>query len=190
MPNNIDVANDFYHDSVDLLDKYKACYFNEKIDFQAVKSKRMKCFIDLRMAVESALKSYAAYYLHSGLHGEQLVRRIERYKHHVEKIYVECAEYLPIDQQNLCKNYCLQLKELPVGLRYRLDGMDFLNARKRLYYQTIGNECWLHGLEMLVDALVKTIGQTLSAHSQIIDGSSLTFDDIFSQSYSKYAGKN
>ena len=190
MPNNIDVSNDFYHDSLDLLDKYKACYFNEVIDFQSVKSKRMKCFIDLRMAIESALKSYAAYYLHSDLNGKKLVKKIERYKHHVENIYVKCAEHLPTDQQEICKGYCLQLKELPVGLRYRLDGMDFLYAREELYYQTIGNESWLDGFEKLVDVLVKNIGQILSTHSNVVDGSSLTFDELFSQPYNKYAEQN
>lgn len=190
MPNNIDVSNDFYHDSLDLLAKYKACYFNEVIDFQSVKSKRMKCFIDLRMAIESALKSYAAYYLHSDVKGKKLVKKIEGYKHYVENIYVKCAEHLPTDQQEICKDYCLQLKELPIGLRYRLDGMDFLYAREELYYQTIGNESWLDGLEKLVDVLVKNIGQTLSTHFEVIDGSSLTFDELFSQSYNKYAEQN
>lgn len=187
MPNNIDVSNDFYHDSLDLFDKYKACYFNEAINFQSVKSKRMKCFIDLRMAVESVLKSYAAYYLHADLNGKKLVKRIERYKHFVEKIYNNCAEHLPTAQQETCKNYCLQLKDLPVGLRYRLDCMDFLYAQEKLYYQTIGNESWLDGLEKLVDVLIKDIGHTLSTHSQVIDGSSLNFDEVFSQPYNKYA---
>ena len=190
MPNNIDVSNNFYNDSLDLLHKYKACYFNEAIDFQSVKSKRMKCFIDLRMAIESALKSYAAYHLHSDLNGKKLVKRIERYKHHVEKIYIRCAEYLPTDQKEICQGYCLQLKELPVGLRYRLDGMDFLYAQEKLYYQTIGNESWLVGLEKLVNALIEDIGQTLSSHSQVIDGSSLTFEELFLQPYNKYTQQN
>lgn len=56
---NVEVANDFFHDSLDFLHRYRLT-----VDaFYAIKSKRLKLFLDLRMAAECVLKAVAAYYL-------------------------------------------------------------------------------------------------------------------------------
>ena len=52
-PTHIEVADHFYHDSIDLLKRYEHCIESEFPDFSSLKSRRMKCFIDLRMSMES-----------------------------------------------------------------------------------------------------------------------------------------
>ena len=48
---NIEVANDFFHDCLDFLHRYRLT----GDAFYAIKSKRLKLFLDLRMAAECVL---------------------------------------------------------------------------------------------------------------------------------------
>lgn len=187
-PNHIEVANHFYHDSVDFIQRYKVCDASEFPSFYSKKSKRMKQFIDLRMSIESALKGIASYKLHSDMAGEKLVKKIEGYKHHINK-------FLPGAEKSLGEAYtkemaaiCSQLSDLPVGLRYRLDAMDFHRNKESLYYDTIGCDLWMARLLSVCETLSKYLGVELSKESRII-GSGELMDEIRAPRYEKYSPK-
>ena len=187
-PTHIEVANHFYHDSVDLLKRYEHCIESEFPDFSSLKSRRMKCFIDLRMAMESALKSVASYYCHSNLKGEKLIRKVEGYRHHMDKLKPAAQPYLPAEIVERVSSVCDQLQSLPVGLRYRLDVMDFISNREDEYYNTIGSDTWMSSTARTVWGVSKFIGKELNKESRIIDVDEL-MEEFFQPRYEKYAIK-
>jgi len=188
-PSHIEVADHFYNDSLDLLNRFNYLFNGDSIMFSSIKSRRMKCYVDLRMAMESILKAYTVYYCHADLSGEKLVRQVESYRHHVEKIIAICMEHLPSDELKPCEIFCDKLKDLPVGLRYRLDVMDFINSNESLYYSTIGNDSWIDTLYENIKNLAQYLGVVLSKESKIVSGEELW--EIFKQpKYQKYKKKD
>lgn len=187
-PTHIEVADHFYHDSVDLLKRYEYCFQSEFPDFTSIKSRRMKCFIDLRMAMESALKSIVSYYCHNNLQGKKLVQKVESYRHHMDKLKPKALPHLPEKLVDCVSSVCDQLQSLPVGLRYRLDVMDFISNREEEYYKTIGNDIWMDSTVATIWAVSKFIGEELSKESRII-GIDELMDEFFEARYEKYVAK-
>jgi len=125
------------------------------------------------MAMESVLKAYAAYYCHSDICGRKLVQKIENYSHHIDKILKKCSDYLPHENKQECEKLCDELVKLPVGLRYRLDVMDFMDTNEDLYYSTIGSDDWMFSLKDHIVRITKHIGNELSKESRIVSGEEL-----------------
>jgi hypothetical protein len=189
-PSHLDVADHFYHDSCDLLSRFEFSFNSESISFYSVKSRRMKCFVDLRMAMESALKAYTAYYCHSDISGKELVCKIESYRHHLNKLIDKCIKYLPDSEQKECEKLCSQLTELPVGLRYKLDVMDFIDAREKEYYATVGNDNWMGHLKDSINRITTYIGKELAKESRVISGGEIPLEELMGPAYNKYSKKN
>ena len=187
-PTHIEVADHFYHDSVDLLKRYEHCIESEFPDFSSLKSRRMKCFIDLRMAMESALKSVISYYVHNNLQGKKLVNKVESYKHDMCNLKRAALPHLPEEIVESVSSVCDQLHSLPVGLRYRLDVMDFICNREEEYYDTIGNDTWMDSTAGTVWGVSKFIGNELNKESRIIKVDEL-MEEFFQPRYEKYAIK-
>ena len=187
-PTHIEVADHFYHDSIDLLKRYEHCIESEFPDFSSLKSRRMKCFIDLRMAMESALKSVVSYYCHSNLQGKKLVQKVENYRHHMDKLKPAALPHLPEEVVESVSSVCDQLQSLPVGLRYRLDVMDFISNREEEYYNTIGSDTWMDSTAGTVWGVSKFIGKELNKESRII-GMDELMEEFFQPRYEKYAIK-
>lgn len=188
-PNYVEVADHFYNDSVDFLLRYRICIKSDEYRFDTPFSRRIKCFIDLRMAMESILKGYACYNVHSELSGKDLIRRIEKYSHHVNKLFSACQDCLPMSVKSKVGVYCEQLSKLPVGLRYKLDAADFKSNRTKKYNETIGDIAWLDNLAEIIDEITKLFGKELNKESRLVG-----LDDIISEmldpSYSKYQSKD
>ncbi|UBU50193.1 hypothetical protein LCW13_08100 [Cobetia amphilecti] len=83
---------------------------------------------------------------------------------------------------------CDQLQSLPVGLRYRLDVMDFISNREDEYYRTIGSDAWMSSTAGIVWAVSKYIGEELNKESRIIGVDEL-MEEFFQTRYEKYAIK-
>lgn len=187
-PTHIQVSDHFYHDAIDLLARYKVCEASEFPEFYSTKSRRMKCFIDLRMAMESALKSVVTYYCHSDTKGEKLVKKVENYRHHIEKLIAKAREHIPSDMRTSVEALANELHQLPVGLRYRLDVMDFKANNEALYYKTVGSDVWMNNSSKTIQAVADFIGKELSKESRILSGSDL-LKEFREPKYDKYAKK-
>jgi len=187
-PTHVEVADHFYHDSVDLLKRYEHCFNSESPDFSSIKSRRMKCFIDLRMAMESALKSVISYYCHSNIQGKKLVRKVENYRHHMEKLQSAASPHLPEEILEGVSSVCDQFQCLPVDLRYRLDVMDFISNREDEYYNTIGSDTWMDSTAGTVWNVSKFIGKKLNTESRILSGSEL-LEELCQPRYQKHTIK-
>ena len=185
-PTNIEVADHFYHDSVDLLLRFRCCHGSDVPDFTSLKSRRIKCFIDLRMAMESALKSVVAYFYHGNLEGEKLVKRVENYRHHIEKLRPKAVPYLPEgDISEKATDLCDEFSRLPVGLRYRLDVMDFIRNREEIYYSTIGCDEWLDSAATIIEKISEFIGGELSKESRCANASEM-WEEFQQPRFEKY----
>lgn len=191
-PNHVDVADHYYKDAVDFLNRFILCWNDERYDFQAVKSKRFKEFIDLRMALECALKSICSYKIHHAINGKELVDRMRRYSHYIERSASDISHLLGEDMSrwlNEIANLCDTT--LPVDIRYRFDAFDFRRNDEEIYYKTIGDDRWLITLYERTEELTKYIGSEISKESRIISGAELR-DLVIAEitAYSPYRSKS
>ena len=184
-PSHKEVSNHFWHDARDLLIRFKYCFDSEGPLFQTPRSRRMKCFIDLRMAMESILKSIVTYYAHDDLCGEKLVKEIENYRHHLHKLLPKALPHIPSDEQKTCEKFCEQLGLLPVGLRYRLDTVDFRDMHREFYYETIGGNLWMYKLYEHLNAVTEYIGKELGKGRTILTPAELK-EEVMAPRHNKY----
>jgi hypothetical protein len=179
------VASDYYHDANDFLQRYRLTVDN----FYATKSKRFKLFVDLRMAAECALKAYIVYHTCSELSREDIINKAGGYNHVIEKMQKDARPFLDESQFALLNKLFLDLHKLPVGLRYRLDGMDYREANEDFYYQTIGDDDWLDSLHIQLSKIANDIGKKLESHSRIVLSGELfeeLFEELLNPSFNKY----
>lgn len=175
------VASDYYHDAEDFLQRYRLTVDH----FYAIKSKRFKLFVDLRMAAECVLKSCIVYNTCKGIPRRDVVKKAEGYSHSIEKMRNDIEPFFDHFLFSSLNKYLIALNNLPVGLRYRLDGMDYREVNENFYYQTIGDDDWLDGLHQNLREISKDIGAKLSSHSRIVSISELK-DEILQPSFNKY----
>lgn len=173
-PTHVDVADHYYKDAVDFLHRFILCWESERYNFQAVKSKRFKAFIDLRMALECSLKSICSYKIHHELSGEELVGRMRKYSHFIARSAADIFELLSVDVAAWLKITAKLCDEnLPVDIRYRFDAFDFRSNDEELYYQTIGDDFWLITFYEKTKEFTSYIGGELSKESRVISSADL-----------------
>jgi hypothetical protein len=181
---NVEIANDFFHDAGDLLDRYRLTADH----FYAIKSKRMKLFLDLRMAAECILKAYAAYFLMVSVTRDEIIRRVEAYKHDIRRMSDDVKPMVDTEVWHSFEPFVDQLSALPVGLRYRLDGADFRRVNESFYYQTIGSDSWLDKLHDAIRVLNDSLNTLLVGHSRLLSAADL-LEVMEKPRHNKYAKK-
>ena len=180
---NIEAANDFLHDCLDFLHRYRLTVNA----FYAVRSKRWKLFIDLRMATECALKAVIALHLPAVTGREQVIRQVESYGHKIEKLADQTKPNMTENELEAISPFIKELEKLSVGLRYRLDGSDFFKLNEEIYYDTVGSDGWLDRLYDAVQLVAESIDEKLRDHSKIVSVADLEIDDLLTNTHNKYA---
>lgn len=160
---NIEIANNYYHDSQDCLHRYQLTYDS----LFEIKSQRFKIFIDLRMAAECVMKAYAVYFLPAETTREEVIDKARKYSHNINKLSGSIKEHLTEELWAKLEPFIQQLGKLPVGLRYRLDGSDFREINEDLYYKTVGSDDWLKSLHETLTAVAESLNVKLQSHSTI-----------------------
>lgn len=181
---NIEVANDFFHDAEDFLNRYSLTVEH----FYAIKSKRMKLFLDLRMGAECILKAYAAYFLMKDSPRGDVISRVESYRHKIPQMVNDVKSFIPVYEWQRFEPYVEQLSALPVSLRYRLDGADFRQMNENFYYATVGSDLWLDSLQDAIRELTKALNTHLVSHSRILSGADL-WEEFKRPQHNKYSKK-
>jgi hypothetical protein len=125
----------------------------------------------------------------AGLSRQEIVRTVESFRHDLSALadYLdagECAEGWP-----KLKPFIEKLNRLPVGLRYRLDGSDFRAVDEVLYYETIGCDPWMKGLENVLLEMRNALNETLVKHSGFVSVEDLRALFEGEPRYNKYANK-
>lgn len=177
---NVVVAQDFFTDCEDLLARFDRTFGT----FFSLKSRRFKCFNDLRSAYECILKGVVAYAQPRETDRKSLIQSVEKFGHRIsaleQAISQELADSLDIEHKGTV------LDQLPVGLRYTLDGFDFLEAQEPLYYASIGADTWVEEFRSYVGAVCAAFGSELSKHSGIVSLSDIPVEDILNPGFNKY----
>ncbi len=181
---NIEVANDFFHDAEDFLNRYSLTVEH----FYAIKSKRMKLFLDLRMGAECILKAYAAYFLMKDSPSGDVISRVKSYRHKIPQMVNDVKSFIPVEDWQRFEPYVEQLSALPVSLRYRLDGADFRQMNENFYYATVGSDLWLDSLQDAIRKLTKALDTHLISHSRILSGADL-WEEFKRPQHNKYSKK-
>ena len=178
---NIEVAQNFFVDCEDLLKRYD----KTSESFFAVKSRRLKCFNDLRSAYECALKCAIAYHQHPETERRRLIEQVERNGHRIEKLEEEVSRLVGLAVYSIEEKGAV-LTRLPVSLRYALDGFDFLAAQEPLYYETIGSDTWLDSFRVYIGRVLEALNATLSKHSGILSAADIPIEKVLDTEYNKY----
>ena len=182
VPPNIRVANDFFHDSLDFLHRYRITVEH----FFVIKSKRLKLFLDLRMAAECILKAYSAYFYMRELSRDKVIQEVENHRHKIGEmaaIVRPCVEPSIWERFN---QFVESLDCLPVGLRYQLDGADFRKVNENFYYETVGSDAWLDALHGATKLLADTLDKQLQTHSRVVSVSEI-MSELMAPQHNKYA---
>ena len=183
-PHSVEVADRFFTDADDLLSRYRLTFERD----YARKSRRLKCYIDLRLAVECLLKGTLAYHFDPGADRQQVIEYVQRWQHKLDRLFGECAEHLPESLASGLPSVIADMGSLPIGLRYALDAYDFIEAREAVYYKTVGSDGWMKRLEELVSEFRENLNAKLQTHSGII-GVEALFERILNPPYNKYRKK-
>lgn len=162
-PIYLEVSSHFLHDAIDFKIRYRYCIDSPL--FHDPKSRRTKCFVDLRMGIESALKAIVCYYAYNERKGKTLVNWIEKFGHNIGKMLRKLDGKIPAEVLEPFKDNLLKLDQLPVGLRYRFDTWSFKDNKEALYRDTIGCERWLENLYKALDELINHINSKLTSHN-------------------------
>ena len=145
----------------------------------------MKCFIDLRMSCECFLKAVQVYHEDSALDRKAAIKKVESYGHKVTELARDASIHLSPELWSKLEPYSEALEKLPVGLRYALDGYDFISAREDDYYASIGSDDWMDGFSSVLNLMKTELNEKLQGHSGIYGLTALK-DEVLNPPFNKY----
>jgi hypothetical protein len=170
-PMRLELAGYYADDAADFLRRYRVTFYSKDFDFQGVKSRRAKAYVDLRMALEATLKAAISLRSPFALSGKPLVDKVRSYSHRIDKLTRDALKGIRVDARYLTAMEKCDIA--PVDLRYQFDAMTFRTPDDRTYYETIGSDAWLETLERFIDIGVKRLKAALGRRSKIISGTVL-----------------
>lgn len=171
---NIRIAESFWRDSSDLLYRYEITRCN----FWNTKSRRTKLVMELRFAAECLYKSaialkFANQHETDPLEEIDLLKKIFKLGHDLPKLRSEAMEiFRDVDAPNLDESH--SLLNLPVDLRYLIDGDTYLYLLENHYYMSIGNDDWITSTYETILGGSKSIGEKLGSYSGIVHASEIS----------------
>ena len=167
-PMRLELAGNYADDAADFFHRYRVTFYSQEVDYQGVKSRRAKAYVDLRMALEALLKATLCLRSPYSLAGKPLVTKIRRYSHDIDQLRQDALKGLKLDdKQTKAISKC---NIAPVDLRYQFDAMNFRVPNDKNYYQTIGSSDWLKTIEDFVQVGLKKLRTALGRRSKIVTG--------------------
>jgi hypothetical protein len=170
-PDRLRLAHYYWEDARDYLKRYRVLFHNAEFDFQGIKSRRVKCYIDLRMALEAILKAGLCLKSKWSDGGEPLIKRIKGYSHNIGKLQAEALKGFKIDKAVL--DAIARCDTAEIVLRYQVEAAAFREGDDRDYYATIGSDKWLDTIEAFVGDAATQIGKRLNKFSKPVDARTL-----------------
>lgn len=167
-----ELAQSYFEDAADYLARYRALFYSQTMDHQGIKSRRVKCYIDLRLAVEATLKSAICYTASDEEDASKLLDRIVRFRHGITGLVGEAQGFFGLgDQDRAALEKCDVAK---IELRYQAEAIPFRTPDDRAYYDTIGNDPWLSKIEALVRQMMDSLNNELKKQSKPVSAKDLT----------------
>lgn len=172
-PTRNHVAGWFVIDACDYLARFRCSFYSDQVNFQDIKSRRLKAFIDLRLAIEAILKALIALRQPTGLAGKVLVRAVEKHGHKLSPAWSEVVKLWKFSKTSSMDSLIADCDQLPLGLRYTLDARDFLVNREEVYYRTVGSNKWIQRLEQTISRTCERLNQLLACRSRILSAADI-----------------
>jgi hypothetical protein len=186
-PTRNHVAGWFVTDAYDYLARFRCTFYSDRADFQGMKSRRLKAFVDLRLAIEAILKGFIALRQPTGSAGKVLVHAVEKHSHKLSPAWEEVVKLWRFSKMDPLNSLIADCDQLPLSLRYTLDARDFLESREELYYRTIGNDKWMHCLEQTISRASHRLNQILGRRSRVASAADIPLSLITGEGvYRKY----
>jgi hypothetical protein len=167
-PMRLELAGNYADDAADFFHRYRVTFYSEEVDYQGIKSRRAKAYVDLRMALEALLKATLCLRSSYTLAGKPLVTKIRRYSHDIDQLRKDALRGI-----ELSTGYATAISKCniaPVDLRYQFDAMDFRVPDDKNYYDTIGSSAWLKIIEEFVGVGLKRLRAALGRRSKVVPG--------------------
>jgi hypothetical protein len=167
-PMRLELAGNYSDDAADFLHRYRVTFYSQEVDYQGIKSRRAKAYVDLRMALEALLKATLCLRSPYSLAGKPLVKAIRRYSHDIDQLRQDALKGIKLnDKQVVAIAKC---NIAPVDLRYQFDAMNFRVPNDKNYYETIGSDDWLKTIEEFVQVGLKRLRTVLGRRSKVVTG--------------------
>lgn len=148
-PMRLELGGNYADDAADFFHRYRVTFYSAEVDYQGIKSRRAKAYVDLRMALEALLKATLCLRSPYSSAGKPLVTKIRRYSHDIDHLRKDALRGINLsDAQAMAISKC---NIAPVDLRYQFDAMNFRVPNDKDYYDTIGSTSWLKAIEDFVD---------------------------------------
>jgi hypothetical protein len=167
-PMRLELAGNYSDDAADFYHRYRITFYSEEVDYQGIKSRRAKAYVDLRMALEALLKATICLRSPYTLAGKPLVKAIRGYSHDIEKLQKDALRGIKLDAADVAA--IAKCNIAPVDLRYQFDAMNFRVPIDAAYYETIGSTAWLKLLEEVVSIGLARLRAALGRRSKIVTG--------------------
>ncbi|MGT2438154.1 hypothetical protein ACU4GH_22595 [Bradyrhizobium betae] len=167
-PMRLELAGNYADDAVDFLHRYRVTFYSEEVDYQGIKSRRAKAYVDLRMALEALLKATLCLRSPYSLAGKPLVDSIRRYSHDIDRLRKAALRGVKLNEG--LATAIAKCNIAPVDLRYQFDAMNFRVPNDQNYYDTIGSSTWLKTIEEFVQGGLKRLRAALGRRSKIVTG--------------------
>lgn len=159
----LELANADWCDAQDYLQRYRFTVKSKEPDYWNNKSRRMKVYIDLRMAIETILKSMICLSTKAGTGGDDRLRGLRKLRHNVSNL----VDRTEISLNNELVEALKKCDSAPVDWRYEADAREAREKDERDYSATVGSDAWMNQLEDFVAREVNALGTNLQAYSGI-----------------------
>ena len=167
-PMRLELAGNYADDAADFFHRYRVTFYSEEVDYQGIKSRRAKAYVDLRMALEALLKATLCLRSPYSSAGKPLVTKIRKYSHDIDQLRKDALKGIKLsDAQATAISKC---NIAPVDLRYQFDAMNFRVPNDKNYYDTIGSTSWLKTIEDFVQVGLRRLRSALGRRSKIVTG--------------------
>ena len=167
-PMRLELAGNYADDAADFFHRYRITFYSHEVDYQGIKRRRVKAYVDLRMALEALLKATLCLRSPYSLAGKPLVTKIRRYSHDIDQLRKDALKGIKLsDGQTTAISKC---NTAPVDLRYQFDAMNFRVPNDKNYYDTIGSTAWLKTIEDFVQLGSRRLKSALGRRSKIVPG--------------------
>jgi hypothetical protein len=168
-PMRLELAGNYSDDAADFFHRYRVTFYSEEVDYQGIKSRRAKAYVDLRMALEALLKATLCLRCPYTLAGKPLVTKIRRYSHDIDQLQKDALKGIKLSA--MYTDAVSKCNIAPVDLRYQFDAMNFRIPNDKNYYDTIGSTAWLKAIEEFVRLGLKRLRLALGRRSKVVPGS-------------------
>jgi hypothetical protein len=168
------MADAYWRDGQDYLRRFELVFNSEHQDHSSIKSRRVKAYIDLRMAVETTLKSL---YCLDSKKSPNSTRNILKYefKHNI----AELAKAVGLDINSKEFAALKKCERAPVHWRYEVEARQSRSNDERDYYDTVGEDSWIAILIDFVTRMLRQIDGRLKTFSRVVSAAEVA-DEMFS----------